>query len=171
MKEDLQNGDELVKVLRELIVVKRKVANLHVALQGRKKEFSELLMHAASDYGTLAASDLIFTGLTTLRNRLLYGQYEMLRPISVALVSCTRYYEAMSAMRESFTNLQKAWLIPSRSLSKDPSRRISPSGSECVTPHSSGHVSSSDDLDPPSPKIEGDEKQEREDETNSEVEN
>ncbi|XP_071727101.1 AUGMIN subunit 2-like [Rutidosis leptorrhynchoides] len=226
-QEDLQNGDELVKVLHELIVVQRKVANLHVELRGRKedmkvahlthvsemekkiemlariisilkgfiqnkdriiarlqqpfplefipveaeyqKEFSELLMHAASDYGTLAASvsDLHWTHNFKEPPSI---WAEMLRPISVALVSCTRYFEAMSAMRESFTNLQKARLIPSQSLSKDPSRRTSPSGSECMTPHSLGHVSSSDDLDPPSPKI-GDEKQEGEDETNFEVEN
>lgn len=93
----------------------------------------------------------------------------MLRPIPVALVSCTRYFEAMSAMRESFTNLQKARLGPSRSLSKDPSRRKSPTGSECVTPRSSGNVSSSDDLDLTSPKMEGVEKQQGEDETDSNV--
>ncbi|AES63170.1 hypothetical protein MTR_2g005760 [Medicago truncatula] len=31
----------------------------------------------------------------------------MLRPIPVALASCTRYFEAMSAKRESFAALQK----------------------------------------------------------------
>jgi HAUS augmin-like complex subunit 2 len=31
---------------------------------------------------------------------------EMLRPIPVALASCTRFFEAMSAMRESFATLQ-----------------------------------------------------------------
>ena len=32
---------------------------------------------------------------------------EMLRPIPAALASCTRFFEAMSAMRESFSTLQK----------------------------------------------------------------
>ncbi|XVE77592.1 hypothetical protein DITRI_Ditri13aG0075900 [Diplodiscus trichospermus] len=30
----------------------------------------------------------------------------MLRPIPVALASCTRFFEAMAAMRESFATLQ-----------------------------------------------------------------
>lgn len=93
----------------------------------------------------------------------------MLRPIPVALVSCTRYFEAMSAMRESFTTLQKLRLGPSKSPSKDPSRRTSPTGSECVTPRSSGNVWSSDDLDPTSPGIQAVEKQEGESEYNTDV--
>lgn len=55
----------------------------------------------------------------------------MLRPIPVALASCTRFFEAMSAMRESFATLQNlrvghstqsssAFTTPAR----DPSQRI-----------------------------------------------
>nr|XP_043630973.1 AUGMIN subunit 2-like [Erigeron canadensis] len=200
--EDLQNGDDLVRLLRDLSTVHRKVSELHVELQGRKedmkvghlthvsemekkietlariatilkgflqrkdrviarlqqpfpvefipveaeyqKEFSELLMSAASDYGTLTASvsDLHWTQ-NFKEPPSVWG--EMLRPLPVALVSCSRYFEAMSAMRESFLNLQKSRLGPSRSPSKDLSQRTSPAGSECVTPRSSGNVWTSDD--------------------------
>ncbi|XP_058739835.1 AUGMIN subunit 2-like isoform X2 [Vicia villosa] len=71
-----------------------------------KRQFSELLKKAASDYGTLTAS---LSDLHWSRNfkepPSVWG--EMLRPIPVALAYCTRYFEAMSATRESFVALQK----------------------------------------------------------------
>lgn len=54
---------------------------------------------------------------------------EMLRPIPVALSSCTRFFEATSAMRDSFATLQSLKAGPSN----DPSRRT-PLDSDCVTP-------------------------------------
>jgi len=45
---------------------------------------------------------------------------EMLRPIPAALASCTRFFEAMSAMRESFSTLQKL-RVGHSSLSMTPS--------------------------------------------------
>lgn len=62
---------------------------------------------------------------------------EMLRPIPVALASCTRFFEAMSAMRDSFAMLQNLRVGHSSSLpvapSTDPSQRIL-GDSDCVTP-------------------------------------
>ena len=56
---------------------------------------------------------------------------EMLRPIPAALASCTRFFEAMSAMRESFSTLQKL-RVGHSSLSMTPS---GPSGdSKFLTP-------------------------------------
>lgn len=61
----------------------------------------------------------------------------MLRPIPVALASCTRFFEAMSAMRESFATLQNLRVGHSASslavTPKDPSQRV-PGDSDCVTP-------------------------------------
>ena len=54
---------------------------------------------------------------------------EMLRPIPVALASCTRFFEAMSAMRESFATLQN---LRGGHLGKDSSERVF-GGSDCVT--------------------------------------
>ncbi|VAI92044.1 unnamed protein product [Triticum turgidum subsp. durum] len=156
-------SDDLVRVLRELTVVQRNIANLQVELQGRKddkniahlthvsemekkceslaritailkdviqnkdriiarlqqpysldcipveaeyqKQFSELLLKAASDYGALTASVGDFQWSQNFRESpAVWG--EMLRPIPAALASCTRFFEAMSAMRESFSTLQ-----------------------------------------------------------------
>ena len=63
---------------------------------------------------------------------------EMLRPIPVALASCTRFFEAMSATRESFATLQKLRVghfdspLP-RTPAGDPSQRV-PGVSDCLTP-------------------------------------
>ncbi|XP_048610808.1 AUGMIN subunit 2 isoform X2 [Brassica napus] len=70
-----------------------------------QKQFSELLMRAASDYGALTASVSDFQWSQNFKEPpSVWG--EMLRPIPVALASCTRFFEAMSAMRESFATLQ-----------------------------------------------------------------
>lgn len=50
----------------------------------------------------------------------------MLRPIPVALASCTRFFEAMTAMRESFAKLQTLRVGTS-------SQRVM-GESDCVTP-------------------------------------
>lgn len=182
-------SDDLIRVLRELTVVQRNIANLQVELQGRKddknvahlthvsemekkceslaritailkgvihnkdriiarlqqpysldcipveaeyqKQFSELLLKAASDYGALTASVADFQWSQNFREApSVWG--EMLRPIPVALASCTRFFEAMSAMRDSFATLQNYRVGPT-------SRPVTPSnssvdGSKCFTP-------------------------------------
>ncbi|KAG9149897.1 hypothetical protein Leryth_020252 [Lithospermum erythrorhizon] len=96
-----------------------------------QKQFSELLMKAASDYGTLTASGADFQWTQNFKEPpSVWG--EMLRPIPVALASCTRFFEAMSAMRESFSTLQNLRVGHSSSLATTP-----PKGdldSECMTP-------------------------------------
>ncbi|KAF8414153.1 hypothetical protein HHK36_002152 [Tetracentron sinense] len=102
-----------------------------------QKQFSELLLKAASDYGALTASIADFQWSQNFRESpSVWG--EMLRPIPVALASCTRFFEAMSAMRESFATLQNLRVGHSSSSlpstpAKDPSQLI-PGVSECVTP-------------------------------------
>ncbi|PKI62238.1 hypothetical protein CRG98_017372, partial [Punica granatum] len=76
---------------------------------------------------------------------------EMLRPIPVALASCTRFFEAMSAMRESFATLQKLRVghlspsVPATPNSEPPEKSIGDS-SDCVTPPAWRNESSFDDL-------------------------
>nr|CAD1834560.1 unnamed protein product [Ananas comosus var. bracteatus] len=71
-----------------------------------QKQFSELLMKAASDYGALTASIADFHWSQNFREApSVWG--EMLRPIPAALASCTRFFEAMSATRDSFATLQQ----------------------------------------------------------------
>lgn len=96
----------------------------------------------------------------------------MLRPIPVALASCTRFFEAMSAMRESFATLQNLRVGNSASSlpttpAKDPYQRI-PGDSECVTPPPWRNEPSFDDLAVRSVRRQENERQEVEDE-NSEV--
>ena len=74
----------------------------------------------------------------------------MLRPIPVALASCTRFFEAMSAMRESFATLQNLRVgnfdspVP-RTPAKDPSQRL-PGVTDCLTPPPWINEPSMDDL-------------------------
>ncbi|EPS64710.1 hypothetical protein M569_10071, partial [Genlisea aurea] len=70
-----------------------------------QKQFSELLMTAASDYGALTTSAADFQWCQNFKEPATVWS-EMLRPIPVALASCTRFFEAMTAMRESFGKLQ-----------------------------------------------------------------
>ncbi|KAF5741410.1 hypothetical protein HS088_TW10G00407 [Tripterygium wilfordii] len=112
-----------------------------------QKQFSELLMKAAGDYSALTASVADFQWSQNFRESpSVWG--EMLRPIPVALASCTRFFEAMSAMRESFTTLQNLRVghssLPATP-SKDPSQRVS-GDSDCVTPPPWRNESSFDDL-------------------------
>ncbi|KAL5571216.1 hypothetical protein UlMin_020813 [Ulmus minor] len=102
-----------------------------------QKQFSELLMKAASDYGALTASVSDFQWSQTFKEPpSVWG--EMLRPIPVALASCTRFFEAMSAMRESFATLQNLRVDHSNSSmpitpANDSLQRV-PSDPNCVTP-------------------------------------
>ncbi|KAF5746102.1 hypothetical protein HS088_TW06G00267 [Tripterygium wilfordii] len=112
-----------------------------------QKQFSELLMKAASDYSGLTASVADFQWSQNFRESpSVWG--EMLRPIPVALASCTRFFEAMSAMRESFTTLQNLRVghssLPTTP-AKDTSQRV-PGDSDCVTPLPWRNESSFDDL-------------------------
>ncbi|KAJ0801399.1 putative HAUS augmin-like complex subunit 2 [Helianthus annuus] len=122
-----------------------------------QKEFSELLRSAANDYGSLTASvsDLHWT--TNFREPpSIWG--EMLRPIQVALISCSRYFEAMSAMRETFATLQQLRVGPAHSpASRYHSQRTSPAGSE----HAANEWGP-EDLDLRSPDMQGGENQEGE---------
>ncbi|KAL3529411.1 hypothetical protein ACH5RR_008733 [Cinchona calisaya] len=93
-----------------------------------QKQFSELLMKAASDYGALTASIADFQWTQNFKEPpSVWG--EMLRPIPVALASCTRFFEAMSAMRDSFSTLQNLRVGHSSSSSMAPN-----ADSDCVTP-------------------------------------
>ncbi|KAK2435615.1 AUGMIN subunit 2 [Trifolium repens] len=101
-----------------------------------QKQFSELLMKAASDYGALTASVADFQWSQNFKEPpSVWG--EMLRPIPVALASCTRYFEAMSAKRESFAALQKLRVgnfdssVP-MTPARDPSQRL-PGVSDSLT--------------------------------------
>ncbi|KAK3166188.1 hypothetical protein QOZ80_1AG0042560 [Eleusine coracana subsp. coracana] len=171
-QSSMDNSDDLVKVLRELTVMQRNIANLQVELQGRKDDKNiahlthvsemekkceslarittilkdviqnkdciiarlqqpysldcipveaeyQLLLKAASDYGALTTPVGDFQWKQNFRESpAVWG--EMLRPIPAALASCTRFFEAMSAMRESFSNLQKL-RVGHSSLSMTPS--------------------------------------------------
>ncbi|CAI8586386.1 unnamed protein product [Vicia faba] len=194
-----ENGEDLIKVLRELTTVQKNIAELQIELYGRKddetfgylthvsemekkietlsritsilkdfiqnknrmiarlqqqpysldyipvevefqKQFSELLMKAARDYGTLTAPVADFHWIQNFKEPLsVWG--EMLRPIPVALAYCTRYFEAMSATRESFAALQK--LREANFDSSLPRTPISDSSqilrgvSDCLTPFTS----------------------------------
>ncbi|WCJ37496.1 AUGMIN subunit 2 [Euphorbia peplus] len=114
-----------------------------------QKQFSELLMKAASDYGALTSSVSDFQwSLNFKESPSVWG--EMLRPIPVALASCTRFFEAMSAMRESFATLQNLRVGNSvMSLPTTPGNEASQRSlrdSECVTPPPWRNESSFDDL-------------------------
>ncbi|GLT94065.1 hypothetical protein SLE2022_118260 [Rubroshorea leprosula] len=136
-----------------------------------QKQFSELLMKAASDYGALTASVADFQWSQNFKESpSVWG--EMLRPIPVALASCTRFFEAMSAMRESFATLQNLRVGHSVSSTpttpaKNPSQRV-PGESDCVTPPPWRSEPSFDDLAIKSIRKQEIEQQEAEDE-NSEV--
>ncbi|KAF8105236.1 hypothetical protein N665_0161s0035 [Sinapis alba] len=112
-----------------------------------QKQFSELLMKAAGDYGALTASVSDFQWSQNFKEPpSVWG--EMLRPIPVALASCTRFFEAMTAMRESFATLQDLRVGNSTaSLPTTPGSNETPHrDSDCVTPPQGRTDSSFDDL-------------------------
>ncbi|MFQ6620281.1 hypothetical protein Gotur_001001 [Gossypium turneri] len=103
----------------------------------------------------------------------LFLTQEMLRPIPVALASCTRFFEAMSATRESFATLQNlrvghsATPLPTTP-AKDPSHRAIGGDSEHTTLPAWKNETSFDDLAIKSLRSQELERQEADDE-NSEV--
>ncbi|KAK9151561.1 hypothetical protein Syun_009870 [Stephania yunnanensis] len=103
-----------------------------------QKQFSELLLKAAGDYGALTASIADFQWSQNFRESpSIWG--EMLRPIPVALASCTRFFEAMSATRETFATLQNLRVgRSSYSTPTTPAKHSSLQGgggdSVCITP-------------------------------------
>ncbi|MQM14790.1 hypothetical protein Taro_047727 [Colocasia esculenta] len=110
-----------------------------------QKQFSDLLLKAASDYGALTASVADFQWSQNFKESpSVWG--EMLRPIPAALASCTRFFEAMSAMRESFATLQQL-RIGRTSLSM-PSNDLSTGDSKFMTPPQWREEISSDDSVP-----------------------
>ncbi|RWR92635.1 hypothetical protein CKAN_02185300 [Cinnamomum micranthum f. kanehirae] len=111
-----------------------------------QKQFSELLLKAASDYEALTASVADFQWSQNFREPpSIWG--EMLRPIPVALASCTRYFEAMSAMRESLATLQHLRVgLPSLPVTPAKDNSLVINDSECVTPPPWREDPSSNDL-------------------------
>nr|KJB10696.1 hypothetical protein B456_001G216700 [Gossypium raimondii] len=137
-----------------------------------QKQFSELLMKAASDYGALTTAVTDFQWSQNFKEPpSVWG--EMLRPIPVALASCTRFFEAMSATRESFATLQSlrvghsATPLPTTP-AKDPSHRAIGGDSEHTTLPAWKNETSFDDLAIKSLRSQELERQEADDE-NSEV--
>ncbi|BBN15411.1 HAUS augmin-like complex subunit 2 [Marchantia polymorpha subsp. ruderalis] len=101
-----------------------------------QKQFSELLIKAAGDYGALSAAMGDLQWSSNFKDPpAVWG--ELLRPIPAALASCTRYSEALSAMREAVTEMCKlragSTLAPLKVgwSSPRPDPRPEP---ECVTP-------------------------------------
>ncbi|GJM92337.1 hypothetical protein PR202_ga08802 [Eleusine coracana subsp. coracana] len=154
-QSSMDNSDDLVKVLRELTVMQRNIANLQVELQGRKvtKLISNIFIHVRYLHDDKNIAHLTHVSemekkceslarITTILKDVIQNKdciiarlqqpysldcipveaeyQEMLRPIPAALASCTRFFEAMSAMRESFSNLQKL-RVGHSSLSMTPS--------------------------------------------------
>lgn len=145
MEKKIETLDRITTILKDVIHNKdRIIARLQqpysldcIPVEAEyQKQFSELLMKAASDYGALTASVADFQWSQNFKEPpSVWG--EMLRPIPVALASCTRYFEAMSAKRESFAALQKLRvgqfdssvpITPAR----DPSQRV-PGVSDSLT--------------------------------------
>lgn len=69
---------------------------------------------------------------------------EMLRPIPAALASCTRFFEAMSAMRDSFATLQQ-FRVSNSSLPTTPSDSSGGDSKYVTPPHWREGMTSSDD--------------------------
>ncbi|KAL1342606.1 hypothetical protein HN51_029138 [Arachis hypogaea] len=134
LKDVIQKKDRIVARLQQPY----SLHCIHVEAE-YQKEFSELLMKAASDYGDLTAS---VTDLQWSRNfkdpPSVWG--EMLRPIPVALACCTRFFEAMCATRESFAALQKL------RVDHFDSPQTLPGISDCLTPPQWKSEANFDDL-------------------------
>ncbi|XP_064957381.1 AUGMIN subunit 2-like isoform X1 [Musa acuminata AAA Group] len=108
-----------------------------------QKQFSELLLKAASDYGALTAAVGDFQWCQNFKESpTVWG--EMLRPIPAALASCTRFFEAMSAMRDSFATLQQ-FRVSNSSLPTTPSDSSGGDSKYVTPPHWREGMTSSDD--------------------------
>lgn len=98
-----------------------------------QRQFSELLLKAAGDYGALTASTTDIHWTQNFKEPpSVWG--ELLRPIPTALAACTRYYEALSTMRDAVSALHQARVRGPLTPVKD---NRGPSGAECITPATS----------------------------------
>ncbi|URE06973.1 hypothetical protein MUK42_21274 [Musa troglodytarum] len=98
---------------------------------------------AASDYGALTAAVADFQWCQNFKESpTVWG--EMLHPIPAALASCTRFFETMSAMRDSFATLQQ-FRVSNSSLSTTPSDSSGGDSNYVMPPHWREGVTSSDD--------------------------
>ncbi|KAK4491557.1 hypothetical protein RD792_002309 [Penstemon davidsonii] len=121
LKEVIQNKDRIIARLQQPYSLDCIPVEAEY-----QKQFSELLMKAASDYGSLTASTADLQWSQNFKEPpTIWG--EMLRPIPVALASCTRFFEAVTVMRESFAKLQTLRVGPSSS------QRVMRE-TDCVTP-------------------------------------
>ncbi|XP_024993059.1 AUGMIN subunit 2-like isoform X4 [Cynara cardunculus var. scolymus] len=163
LKGAIQNKDRIIARLQQ-----PHLSNFIPVEAEYQKQFVELIMNAASDYGTLTTSVSDLQWAQNFKEPpSVWG--EMLRPIPVALAQCARYFEAMNAMRESFATLQKLRTYSSQLPSEYHSRITSPIDSECVSPCSSRTGLSSDDLDLRSVINQDVEKQQEEDDKYTDV--
>ncbi|KAG2332776.1 hypothetical protein Bca52824_003956 [Brassica carinata] len=156
MQKKIETLSRIIQILKDVIQNKdRIIARLQqpysldcIPVEAEyQKQFSELLMKAASDYGALTASVSDFQWSQNFKEPpSVWG--EMLRPIPVALASCTRFFEAMTAMRESFATLQDLRVGNSAaSLPTTPGGNETPhKDSDCATPPQGITDSSFDDL-------------------------
>ncbi|MED6209648.1 AUGMIN subunit 2 [Stylosanthes scabra] len=146
MEKKIETLATITAILKDVIQKKDRVVSrlqqpyslycIHVEAE-YQKEFVELLMKAASDYGVLSESVADLQWSQNFKDPpSVWG--EMLRPIPVALASCTRFLEAMSATSESFSALQKLRVdhfespIP-RTPGSTPSQRL-PGDSDFLSP-------------------------------------
>jgi len=98
-----------------------------------QRQFSELLLKAAGDYGALTAATTDIQWTQSFKEPpSVWG--ELLRPIPTALAACTRYYEALSTMRDAVSALHRARVRGPLTPMKD--NRIS-GVTECTTPAAS----------------------------------
>ncbi|WJX20874.1 AUGMIN subunit 2 [Trifolium repens] len=144
MEKKIETLSRITTILKDVIQNKgRIIARLqrpysldciHVEAE-YQKQFSELLMKAANDYGAaLTASVADFHWIQNFKEPpSVWG--EMLRPVAVALASCTRYFEAMSATRESLAELQKLRVgkVDSSLPMTPDSSQLLPGVSDCLT--------------------------------------
>lgn len=130
LKDVIQNKDRIIARLQQPY----SLDCIPVETQ-YQKQFSELLLKAAGDYGALTAAISDFQWTQGFKHPpAVWG--ELLRPIPVALASCTRYFEALSAMRESVMAMQKMRVRSTypTTPAKDSSWASDRGDSECATP-------------------------------------
>lgn len=132
LKDVIQNKDRIIARLQQPY----SLDCIPVETQ-YQKQFSELLLKAAGHYGALTAAISDFQWTQGFKYPpTVWG--ELLRPIPVALASCTRYFEGLSAMRESVLSMQKMRVrsIYPTTPAKDSSWASDQGDSECATPPS-----------------------------------
>lgn len=116
-----------------------------------QRQFSELLLKAAGDYGALTAATTDIQWTQNFKEPpAVWG--ELLRPIPTALAACTRYYEALSTMRDAVAALHQARVrgpltpmkenrVPVGTPVGTPGPAVTPTGTpagiECITPPTS----------------------------------